>query len=306
MADALMLKYAISEVGENKAKPLTDQAKPIILTINIGPQSEILGYVTWMMQEMARHCRCRIRPYTSYTSEGWNAKIYGFESDVRYFELMYTTTRLHMLGVLLPRVSKAESLEDNAYRLHNSGYNWLQIAEMYGWERYRGAMYFGEHNGTRPPADMKVPYWHVEHGWQPATQVGSRIKRAYHRACAARGESVQKIAANGSATYRKSAADGYVGMIIRRLAMMRRERTAGAEMVLASRGDALDSLFRTDNPDLFAEPEEEESNAKPRRRARVHHMTINPDAYRRGAAHAQSADLSGSARMGGERGAIGS
>jgi len=95
-------------------------------------------------------------------------------------------------------------------------------------------------------------------------------------------------------------------MIIRRLAMMLRERTAGAEMVLASRGDALDSLFRTDNPDLFAEPEEEESNAKPRRRARVHHMTINPDAYRRGAAHAQSADLSGSARMGGERGAIGS
>lgn len=304
MADALMLKYAIKEIGE---QPAAERAKPMILTIQIGPESDVQGYFGGLLQDIARHCRCRSRLYTSWTDGGWNAKVYGFESDVRYFELLYTTTKLHMLGVLLPRIDRSESLEENAYRLHNSGYNWLQIAEMYGWQKDHGSQYFGEYNGTRPPAGMKVPYWHKDEGWQPATQVGSRIKRAYHRAVKERGEEGQKIAANGTTSYRKSAADGYVGMIRSRLYQMAKNRESGHELILRSLVDDISKLYKEDNPDLFVEVKEEPSNAKGRkaRVPRYKPMNLNMDAYRRGADHARTADLNGSARMAGERGAIG-
>lgn len=310
MADALMLQYQITEVTAERESG-TIQSKPMILTVNIGPDSEITGYFTYLMQEIAKHCRCRVRPYTSWTGDGWNAKVYGFESDVRYFDLLYTTIRLHMLGVLLPRVDRSESLEDNAYRLHNSGYNWLQIAEMYGWRKWQWR--FSGGNGTAPEG-MKVPYFRTGSDgvieYQPATQVGSRIKRAYHRACAVRGESVQKIAANGTITYRKSAADGYVAMIARRLRKMASERDSGAALILRSRIDDLNALFRQDNPDLFPDPAaqaEEPSNAKGRKPRRVVYKTmrVNSEAYMRGARHAESADLNGSARMGGQREALG-
>ena len=309
MADALMLKHAIEEIGQQQARPLTDQVKPIIITIELGQDSDITGYINWLVIQLAQHCRCRVRQYTKWTHDnGWQSKIYGYESDVRYFELLYTTIRLHMLGVLLPRVQTQESLEDNAYRLHNSGYNWLQIAEMYGWKKYHWTFAQKAYEGTIPPNDMKTPYWHKDHGWQPATQVGSRIKRAYHRACAERGEPVQKIAANGTATYRKSAADGYVITIGRRLGEIQKGRTAGSELILRSAADMIDKLFRDDNPDLFKAPEPVDPKAKkPRvRRNRVRPAPYHPDAYSRGAAHARTADLNASPRAGsGQRGEIG-
>lgn len=296
-ADALMLKYRIDEIGE---APEAVSLKPMISSVVIG-DSEVTGYVNYMMGDIARHCRCKVRSYTSWTNEGWNAKVYGFESDVRYFEMMYTSIRLHMLGILLPKVNRNQSLEDNCYRLHNSGYNWLQIAGMYGWQKDRGPAYFGEHNGTRPLAGMKVPYWHKDEGWHPASYVGGIYKRAYLKAVKARGEVGQKIAANGTETYRKSAADGYISTIHYRLRQMERERDSGAALVLASTADAVDKLFREDNPDLFIEvkedPDEKQKKAKVRMR-KAPPLRYNADAYRRGAAHAQNADLNGSARTG--------
>jgi hypothetical protein len=305
MADALILQYQIQEIGEEEESGT--RSKPMILTVNIGQDSDVLGYVAQMASDLAKHCRCRIRLYTSWTTEGYNAKVYGFESDVRYFDIMYTSVRLHMLGVLLPRINTSESLEENAYRLHNSGYNWLQIAEMYGWKSWKQNTQ--RHFPEYPPADMKVPYWHKDEGWQPATQVGSRIKRAYHRACAQRGETVQKIAANGTDTYRKSAAYGYTAMIRSRLYQMSKQHAPGAALILASRVDDLDALFREDNPDLFKEPDlEPEEGAKKRkgRAPRLRTMTINQDAYRRGTAHAQTADLNAHSKAeGGSRREVG-
>jgi hypothetical protein len=306
MADALMLKYTINEIEAESALPAAERSKPVIRVVNIGPDSDVTGYITWFMQELARHCRCKFRPYTSYTGDGWNAKVYGFEPDVQYFELMLTTIRLHMLGMLLPKLDRSDTLEENAYRLHNSGYNWLQIAEKYGWKKYQ-ARYWGEYDGTTPPTDMKVPYWHKEHGWQPATQVGSRIKRAYQRAAKEHGDTVQIIAANGTTTYRKSAANGYVTMIVRRLRETQKSRQAGTELILRNRIDDLDLLFREDNPDLFEEKKEEpETNAKkPRKKVVYRPNKVNMDAYHRGSTHAQSADLNVNPRTPGQRTALG-
>jgi len=303
MADALMLKYTIKEIGE---QPAAQRAKPMILTIQIGPESDVQGYFAGLLRDIAKHCRCRSRLYTSWTDGCWNAKVYGFEPDVRYFEMLYTTVRLHMLGILLPKVDPSESLEENAYRLHSSGYNWLQIAEMYGWRKYDYRRPYL--SGELPPNGLKVPYWHKDEGWQPATQVGSRIKRAYHRAVKERGENGQIIAANGTTSYRKSAADGYTGMIRRRLYEMAKSRESGNELILRSLIDDIDKLFKEDNPDLFVEVKEEPSNAKKTktRLPRYKPLNLNMDAYRRGADHARTADLDAHHRAGSDqRGAIG-
>jgi hypothetical protein len=314
MADALMLKYAIDEMALDKSRPAEQRQKPGILTVTVGPHNEASGHVAWLLEKLALHCRCQIRMYTKYTySEGWQCKVYGFESDLRYFEMMYTTVRLHMLGILLPRIDRAQNLEDNAYRLHNAGYNWLQIAEMYGWMKYRPG-YRGEYDGTLPPNDIanKTPYWHKEEGWKSASQVGSNVKRAYHRECARRGEKVQVIAANGTKTYRQSAADGYITIIGQRLRDLQKQQASGTALILASRVDDIAALFKEDNPDLFEEKvltiDEVAPSTQGRRRVRAFKARpVNADAWSRGAEHGRTADLSGNARAGtGRAGELGS
>lgn len=301
MADTLMLQYAIKEVGAAAEDP-TKKVRPIIITVSMGPDSEISGYFSWLSDTLIRHCRCKVRRYTSWSDGGYNMKVYGFESDVRYFELMYTTVLLHMMGVLLPRFESSRSLDENVYVLHNSGHNWLQIAEMDGWKKYN-SMRWSEYDGTMPPAGMKVPYYHKNEGWHPSTTVGGKYKRAYYRACEARGEQPLKVAANGTRTYRTSAADGYVAMIQQRLWRIEKDRQHGAELILASRVNDLDKLFREDNPDLFVErpptpapdPSAKQKKVRPRKYVPA---PFNEEAYRRGAAHAKTADLNGNSRMG--------
>ena len=314
MADALMLKYAIDEMMLDKSRPADQRQRPGILTVYTGPYNEASGHVGWLLEKLAAHCRCQVRMYFSYTSrdEGWQCKVYGFESDLRYFEMLFTTVRLHMLGILLPRVDRTASLEDNAYRLHNAGYNWLQIAEMYGWKKYRSG-YWAEYNGTLPPNEIanKTPYWHKDEGWKSASQVGSNVKRAYHRECARRGETVQIIAANGTKTYRQSAADGYMSTIGSRLYDLRRHQARGTDLILASRVDDIAALFKEDNPDLFEEKVVSVDDVTPAkkggRKVRAYKpRRVNEDAWQRGSAHAQTADLSGHDRAGtGRSGEIG-
>ena len=298
-ADALMLKFSIDAAKINAARPAADKNKPKILTVQLGPQSDVLGYIAQVCMDIAEHCSCKTRLYSSWADGSWLAKVYGFEGEVRYFELLYTTVRLNMISALLPKLETHKSLEDNAYRLHSAGYNWLQIAEMYGWKKYSHTRASSTYGGTYPPADLKVPYWHAEHGWQSATQVGSRIKRACEREAKRRGEAVQKIAANGSDTYRRSAAAGYTARLRQRLASIARQRSASDAVILRSQVDDLDALFREDNPDLFTVRDEEPSSDTPTRTRKLRYRPVNLDAYDHGVRTANTADLNATTKMGG-------
>lgn len=247
-ADALMLKYAIDEIAAEAARPVGDRAKPGIIKVAVGGTGYLLGYISGMAEDIAKHCRCRIRHYAEWNRQEhqYYAKVYGFESDLRYFEMLFTTLRLHMLGVLMPKIESSRSLDENCYYLHNAGYNWLQIAELYGWEKMRPYQY----------PDIKIPYRHKDsEEVQPSTQVGSHFKRAYFRAIKARNEKPTTIPASGSETFRRSAADGYTTRIWQRLHKAAEGRNTGAALVLRSRMDDLEALFREDNPELFKEHE---------------------------------------------------
>jgi uncharacterized protein YlaI len=315
-ADNLMRTYAIQEAEARMAMPVSERAQPGQMEFSIGGYSDISWLVSAMANRVARHCRLMVRGNARYDIEDreYLNIAYGFKSDLQYFQMLYTTLRLHMLGALLPGVDPSLSLDDNCYRLHNAGYNWLEIAEMYGWRKAsfrRVREYADEHDSSA--WDIKVPYFSEELGeLAPATRVGGIFKRAYYRACKVRGETPKQIPAGGSSTYRESAARAYVNRITERLRELEtgRKDEPGVGVALRSSMEDVQAYFRRENPDLFEDrpaPEPCPRCAKnpsghcrdhPRGRAwapRPHSAA----GWAAGVAQANSADLNGSNKASG-------
>lgn len=245
-ADELMLQYQIDEITAEESVPGADRQKPAIVHILIGDYHDAFWDVYFMAEDVARHTRCRLGPTNHYDPQErqYYLKVYGFKADLQYFEILYTSLRLHMLGVLLPKVDPAQSLDENCYRLHSLGYNWLEIAEMYGWQKT-----------SYEPKPGTVVYRHRETGEERTNwQLGSQNKRACGRACKARGETRVVIPAGGTRAYRRSASEGYSTRLAQRLREIESGRLAGSDVILRGRMDDLDTLFRQDNPVREREP----------------------------------------------------
>jgi Protein of unknown function (DUF2786) len=305
-ADALMLKYAIDEAMLEMARPAAERTKPEVIEVEIGKYSDMTGWLLTMTSNLARHCRCRIRNNSRYNKGVWFSKVYGFSSDLRYFEFLYTTIRLHFLGALRPQIDPALTLADNAYNFHNAGYNWLAMAEFYGWRKVDVYGWdWGDHCEEHPEdTDTKVPYKNRETDeYAPATKIGGIFKRAYLAAVKARGETPTQIPASGTEAFRYCAAQAYVNRIRIRLADTERKRgEAGSELVL--RTDDLDEFFKAENPDLFVEREpvppcpecEKAKSGHCRKHPKGSYgrtIAWSSAGYARGTAHANTADLTG-------------
>ncbi len=264
-ADRLMLSYAVEEAQLDEARPAAERMKPEFITVEVGEYGELIGHIAGLMNTIAGHCRCIVKHYThsAVNEDGkyvYYSKVYGYASDLRYFEILWTTVRLHAVSALVPGISRSESDEDNAYRLHEAGYNWLDIAGFYGWKKvtYEHRIWREHERGLisdelyEKYQNGKAEIWYNENTDEYRTnwQLGSKVKRAYHNACKARGEQPKKITAGGATTYRKSAARGYSSMIQQRLRRMRAEST-GTGSALVLRSDALRDYFREDNQREF-------------------------------------------------------
>ena len=344
MADSLMLQYAIEEISAEATKPIGERAKPTSLDVSMGVYSAVTWYVMQVATRIAQHTRCKIRHYarTEQTDDGteYFSTVYGFDSDVAYFNVLYTTVRLHMLGALRPGISPALSLDENAYALHAAGFNWLDIAKLYGWaktntsgrisrERERGVL----------PEDLyekwmagKAEVWYHEGDdvYQSNWQVGGIYKRACQRAARTRGERHMKLPAGGTKNFREDAARGYASMISTRLYQIERDRPVGTGVALAGRIDDLEQFYREARPNAYTRcPECSKLTADPYtcdvcghgiapvpedqvcqrcannpsghcrdhpRGSRMRYRDTNESAYRMGANHARTADLTGGSR----------
>lgn len=148
----------------------------------------------------------------------------GFESDIRYAEMLYTGVRLTFSSLLEPKVNPRESDEDNVYRLRSSGMERIRIAElMWG---------SGSHANN------------------------AKVTKLYAAACAARGEDPKVVGRSVNVkTFRGSYADAFVTRIYNRLNAMK--ATAGLEsgaLVLHGRKDAVDEAFYARFPHLRPKP----------------------------------------------------
>lgn len=287
MADKLMEEYAVTEAQAESTRPAAEHQRPSKIEVALAAQSEVSGYVVHMAGMIATHCRCLIRNYTRYdhVEHIWMATAYGFESDLRYFEIMYTTLRLHMIGAILPKPDPAKTIEDNAYILHNAGLNWIGIAEEYGW--YQVARKEGD--------TSKAMYENKQFPGERRTfaRAVAIHETAYKRACAARNEPTMRIPPGGAHTFRLSSAQGYIDRLAARLREVREGRLEGTDIILRSRVDDLNLFFREDNPDLFQPVETSSTPTKAVKIKAVKYKPVkfNANGYRAGVDHANTASL---------------
>jgi hypothetical protein len=313
-ADALMLKYAINEAMLRQSRPAAERIKPAMAEFAVAG-NDMASYVGELLDMVAAHCRCIVRPYTHYDREQhcWMSKVYGYEHDLRFFEVLYTTLRLHMLGALRPKIDPNESLGENMYRIYTAGYNWYEIIQMYGW-RHKDVN--ADRNRFIQNGDPETESSYLK--------ITGQYRAAYRKEAAKRGESTMTV--RHSETYRQDAAYGYTSRLRQRIREVERKRTGmGTELVLAK--DDLEDWVREQSPERYTRcpkceklsasrydcdrcgyhmedhpeiPECEACNKAKSGHCRAHPAgsagrwrNVGEVAYRAGVAHANKADLTG-------------
>jgi hypothetical protein len=272
MADDIMQRFAIEEwQAMQKADKST---KPTRIRVDIGEGNSLFLTETASLANMvASYCRCSSvwMRGSGFSYSGRERQeycwVYGYESDLRYFELLFTTLYLHMSGAIFPKPDPARSLEANAYELHNAGLNWYDIAQAYGWAEVPSR-----------PGEAKHTYQNKDTGERASWgRTIGRIKSAYAREIARRGEEPLRIPPNGSANFRYNAAQGYLAAVNIRLSERMRGRGAGAELVLADRTQNITAMIAEDFPDTTT--------------TQARKTRFNPTAYGLGVRHGKSAAL---------------
>jgi hypothetical protein len=262
MADALMLEYSIQEAMLEMERPAAQRTKPVCGEFATAKDNATAEIVSGIMSVIARHARCMIRRYTRYDrEEGWMCMVYGFEHDLRYFEVMYTTIRLHMLGALRPKIDPSLSLDQNCYNLFAAGYNWLEMATMYGWRRAGSSdvnAYIYADKDERQVEQRRSFVYELKRPWiNPGTgeirddmPLAGVFKRAYRKECARRDEPFKSSSAGASKTYRTSAMKGYSSRIAQRIRETERARTGIGKSVELRREDLIE-FFREQNASMY-------------------------------------------------------
>jgi hypothetical protein len=268
-ANEMMDQYGLEEWQLLKDAPQT--FKPTRIKVDIGEAGNpFLGETSALVNVVARFCKCssvwmKGSGYKGYREE--YCYVYGYESDLRYFELLFTTIYLHMAETIFPKPDPNLSLGANAYELHNAGLNWFDIAQAYGWEETESwsgepkLMYRNRANGERASWGKSI----------------GRIKSAYTAEIKRRGELALRIPPSGSETFRRNAVQGYLHRINQRLAMITDKRGTGMELVLADKSQNIAAMIAGD----FGSVSMQKSKQVP----------FNAAAYRRGVNHANTASL---------------
>jgi hypothetical protein len=276
-----MQKYAIEDWQARAKAPKS--FKPDRVKINIGQaDSEFLSETVTLCNTVADFCNC-----TSVWMKGSGIKwgdyvreeycwVYGYESDLRYFELIFTTLYLHMSGAIFPKPDLNKSIGENAYELRNAGLNWIEIAKAYGWRevpRWSDEPKNVYVNDNDPKGERV--------GWSQAV---GQYERAYRKVIKARGEQIVRIPPNGARTYRLNAAHGYLARIGQRLRMVKGQRGTGSEIMLRDKSQNINALIAEKHPEMIMN--------------QARKVKFNADAYARGTQHANTASLNPEAGAG--------
>jgi hypothetical protein len=292
-----MFKYSLDAAMLNEARPEAEKVRPCRVNIDIGPSGNPINvYFSSLGNAVAEHTRCRVIWLcgSEYYNQTDRLAVFGFQADVEYFNVLYTTLFLHMSGIFFPKPDPAKSLDENVMQLRRMGMNWLQMAEVYGYHKVVAPeFYFGMEPGKE--------YWYnkVTGDLKTNFQIGGYFKRVCHRAYRNAGIPLLAIPSVDSrraerAGYRASVASGYVGRVTERLRAARGDRSAepGTELVLVSAARAIEDMIADEFPRMEIIKNENDD--------------FNPEAYLKGMTLGNEADLNTGSRMSGStKGALG-
>lgn len=272
MADQIMERFAIEEW---QAMQKADASrKPSRIKIDIGEgNSGFLSQTALLVNIVADYCRC-----SSVWMAGSGVRglipgrqeycwVYGYESDLRYFELLFTTVFLHVSDLIFPKPDPGLTRGENIRELRNGGLNWNEIAEAYGWR-------LQARNGS------KTTYRHKDSGdIETWSKVVGKIKSDYAKEIKARGEEPFTLGRGGAgnANFRLNSINGYLARLRQRLQEQAGRRGTGTELVLADRTQNITAMMAEDFPEM--------------KTAKNKAAKYNPEAYARGVRHANTASL---------------
>lgn len=221
-AHALREKYAVEEEALIAKDPTS--VLPIHYDVTVvGHGSPFQQEYVNMFHYVAKHAgiRCSFQ-WKHHPGEGYKvtALCVGYESDLRYAELIYTNARLVFTEKLEPKVNPALSEQVNVYRLRAAGIERVRVADM---------------------------MW----GNRDKTNLG-KVGRLYKAECKVRGEEAL-LAGRGvtGKVYREQYATEFVWTLDRRL--RRAQDSAGqygGGMVLHGRQERVDEAFYERFPEL--------------------------------------------------------
>lgn len=198
-AESLMQAHEIEQAELDAHRPKNEQRPIVSRTVNVG------DYNWWnhkyrLLVVFAQHRKVRLAQTPRY-----DFVIVGYEADLDFVELLWTTTVLDFSSKMQPGWQKDRAgtaranFDANVYALKEAGFKWVQIAME------------ANRNGGNP------------HTGQPCGTgqgQGGPLISAYRRECKRLGVEPTKHTQRHDA-YRDSFADSYVATINNRLYMMR-------------------------------------------------------------------------------------
>lgn len=266
-AEQLMQQYRINESLLIDSQ--TSNLKPIVKSLHVSGASNEFAIEYWsILYYVASHCglrsEARYGRHPETQEYGLIATLVGYESDIRYANVIYTGARLAFASFLEPKVDPDASDADNVYRLRNAGIERGRIAVLL---------------------------------WGDRSKTG-KVTPLYKKACAERGEDPVVVGKSISAKgYRKSFGEGFLNTIIDRLHQMRVQDgvSDSGELVLAGRKEAVDEAFYEKFPEKRPQEPRPGSKvtAKRRRSRRPSGPKFSSAGFSAGGKAAYTADLRG-------------
>lgn len=224
-AEELMLKYRIEQEETLANDPTV--ASPIQVDMDlVGAGSKYKTEYHHMWHYIARHCGVRQWVGWKYTDKGYimQAHVVGYEEDVRYAEMLFTSARLVFTEKMEPRIDGSLTDQVNVYRLRSAGIERVRIAEMM---------------------------------WGNTDKVFlGRVGRLYKAECEERGEEAL-LSGRGvtGRAYREQYAEQFAVTMRNRLWQARQAAAvSGGGMVLHGRQERIDEAFYAFYPDQRPKP----------------------------------------------------
>lgn len=217
-AEILMHKYRIEEAMLAKADPVG--VDPVWRDINVtqANQEWTNHYYTLFVYCM-KHLD--VRHSLNIRDGNFTASCVGFESDLRFAEVLWTNVKMAFGSRLDPDYDPDAPDQLNAYRMRKAGWEGKRIAL---------ALYGSDAKNLRP-----------------------KVRKLFAQEATARGEDPSVLLGRNVnvKTYRMSYADGFLSEFSMRLHVLRTERgEESTGLVLAGRKEAVDEAFYERYPNM--------------------------------------------------------
>lgn len=223
-AEELMRKFRIEESSLN-SDDSAPSVVPVVRVVDICPvTSPLQATYLKFCYYIVRHVGAEAVIVRRYSEEAGammkGLELVGFESDIRYAELLITGARTYFASRMEPKVDISLPDSVNVYNLRSAGIERIRIAEKMGW-------------GTTGSATAKVT-------------------RLYKEECDRRGEDAKLTGrGNSVANYREAFISAFPDTLWRRLYAARDASDGGSgALVLANRDDQVREAFYQRHPHL--------------------------------------------------------